>query len=102
MIAFAELETGQARVTPASPVPSALLARRIAGSSPRATRVRRAGRLVAAGLDHLDDGAVRSPEAQRRRAGLGENLSAMAADDIGEGFPVGDLEAPVMDARAGA
>src|SRR5690242_3495502 len=58
--------------------------------------------LVAAGLDHLDDGAIRGAEAQRRGAGLGEDFAAMAPDDISEGFAVGDFESPVMDAGAGA
>src|SRR6476646_4501859 len=57
-----------------------------------------AGLLVAAGLDHFDDGAVGRAEPQRRRAGLRENLAAVLLDDFAEGLAVGDFEAPVLDA----
>src|SRR5438128_689472 len=87
-----------------------LSARRIARSSPQAVRtalgVRRDGcgadRLIAAGLDAFHDGAVGRAEPQRGRAGLRQNLAAVLFDDFGECLAVGDLEPPVVDARAGA
>src|SRR5215204_960041 len=48
----------------------------------------------------LDDGAVRRPEAQRRRSRLGDDLAAMLLDNLDEGFAVGDFQSPMMDARA--
>src|SRR5262245_56197841 len=62
---------------------------------------RRAGCLIAAGLDHFHDGAVGGAEAQRRRAGLREDLPAVLFDDVDERLAVGDFEAPVMNARPG-
>src|SRR3954468_8976643 len=110
MRAFAGLKRGRAGLARALDA-AELSARAFTRSSPSgdacdALGVRcrrgRADGLIAAGLDALHDGAVGRAEAQRRSAGLRQDLAAVLFDDLGERLAVGDLETPVMDAGAGA
>src|ERR1700722_19037513 len=73
----------------------------VAGTSP-AMKCLCVLRLLEAALgDDLGEGAVGGAELQRIGLGLGENLAAVLFDRIGEGGAILDLDAPMVDARAG-
>src|SRR4051794_18344884 len=108
MRAFAGLKEGRAGLPAldAAELSARAFVRSSPSRRPMRSGVRRRGRatdrLIAAGLDALDDGAVGRAESQRRGSGLRQDLAAMLFDRLGERLAVGDLEAPVMDAGAGA
>ena len=58
--------------------------------------------LEAAGLDDLEDVAVGGAHLEGVGVGLGQDGAAARLDQLGEGGAVGDLDAPVVDAGAGA